>query len=279
MVFTTRGSRAARNSFRGAYPWWPCSAFMLSTHAVFALAVVLVLCLARSSEHGQAVRPERSHLLLQNDGRVDSVAFSPDGHRLAWSKWNRTVATLTWFAGDRLGITSDSLLDCGGIGTYLAFSSDGSLLAVGLPDGRLVLWDTRSWSARSLKIAQGLLVQSAAFAPDGTVMAASDLADQSPRQGPEGRAREGTLQPAQQRRRQRPGNDNRPDAGQYQERRPQQQSEQPAYPCPGPGPRANELARADEPDRLLLHLEVAPHDGHFIPRDSFLDQPPRGLLG
>ncbi len=145
---------------------------MLSTRAVLALAVVLVLCLVTCSERGQAVRPERSHLLLKNNGHLDSVVFSPDGYRLAWSKWNRTVATLAWEAVDRLGITSDTPLDCGGIGTCLAFSADGSLLAVGLRDGRLMLWDTRSWSARSLKLAQGLLVQAAAFAPDGTVMAA-----------------------------------------------------------------------------------------------------------
>jgi len=145
----------------------------LNTRAVLALAVLLLLCLVTSSEHGPAVSPKHSDLLLKDDGRVDSVVFSPDGHRLAWSKWNRTVATLAWEAGDRPGITSDSPLDCGGIGTCLAFSADGSLLAVGLHDGRLMLWDTRSWTARSLKVAPRLLVQSAAFAPDGTVMAAS----------------------------------------------------------------------------------------------------------
>jgi WD40 repeat protein len=134
---------------------------------------VLVLCLVTSGEPGQAVRPERSHLLLENGSHVESVVFSPRDLRLAWSNLNGTVATLAWEVGDGPGVTSDSPLDCGGVGRSLAFSADGSLLAVGLLDGKVMLWDSRSWSARTIEIAPGLSVRSAAFAPDRAVMAAS----------------------------------------------------------------------------------------------------------
>ncbi len=85
-----------------------------------------------------------------------------------------TLASLDLEAGDHPGAISRLAVEDGERGRCLAFSPDGSLLAVGLYDGRVKLWDARSRTWNFLMFEQGSMVRSVAFTPDQMVLAAGN---------------------------------------------------------------------------------------------------------
>ncbi len=113
------------------------------------------------------------------NGIVKSVAFSPNGRRLAiggansipglvpspvLEMWNVSTATL---------ITSQTRSDPGGGYTSVVFSPDGATLGVGGFGGTLEIWDVgRAVRTASIKTAADGAVYAVAFSPDGRTLAA-----------------------------------------------------------------------------------------------------------
>jgi WD40 repeat protein len=108
--------------------------------------------------------------LAGHSGGVTSVAFSPDGTRLASTSKDRTVRIWDPVTG-RLCRTLSGYSDR--VETA-AFSPDGRMLATGDRGRRIRLWDTRSWAEldgpRGGNMAEALSV---AFSPDGRFLAGS----------------------------------------------------------------------------------------------------------
>ena len=97
--------------------------------------------------------------------RAESVAFSPDGKKVALAHLSRRVTLWDVASGERLQILGENMLS--GI---VAFSFDGSKLAGVLPyDGKIKIWDTESGECmRTLEQNKSISV---AFSPDGTKIA------------------------------------------------------------------------------------------------------------
>ena len=101
---------------------------------------------------------------------VDRIAFSPDGHWLAWgagaqiSLWDRrTDAALSWDTRDDPGWNQY------GLGNALTFSPDSRTLATAGARGTVALWDVvaRRRMGRLAQPEDGQRVKSLAFSPDG----------------------------------------------------------------------------------------------------------------
>ncbi len=146
---------------------------------------------------------------------ADSVAFSPDGSRLAAAGWDRRIAifdtgtgaiqrvldtgadilidalafspdgrSLAYPAGDEVRLvdltaTDDHTVDLriDGEVRALAFSPDGRWLAAGLSEGRVTLFDHRArWRSRVFQDLAGY-TESVAFSPDGRWLAAAGYSD------------------------------------------------------------------------------------------------------
>ncbi len=100
-----------------------------------------------------------------NQGIVRSVAFSPDGSRIATGGddgstklWDRDGKPITTINSDQDGVYS------------VAFSPDGSRIATGGYDGSTKLWDRDGKPITSINSNQGI-VNSVAFSPDGSRIA------------------------------------------------------------------------------------------------------------
>ncbi len=142
----------------------------LSRGAVVVLAVALLICIIPTSEDDLGIRSKPTHLLVNLTSSVDVVVYSPDGRSLAWAGWDGPLASLVLEAGAPTETISRVPLDRGEIVGCLAFSPDGSLLAIGLYDGRVKLWNTRSLNSRLIVVTPGSTVKSVAFAPDQSVL-------------------------------------------------------------------------------------------------------------
>ncbi len=127
----------------------------------------------------RVVRAGRSHThdLVQHDG-IGAIAFAPDGSRLAAGDWTGRVAIWDGDLRHRAGILRNVFLapvdpssDSAETVTALAFSPDGSTLAVGGNAGTVQLWDiaTQQPLGPSLPTPGGS-IDTLAFSPDSTML-------------------------------------------------------------------------------------------------------------
>ena len=115
---------------------------------------------------GQANNQLRQ-VLQGHEGSVISVAFSPDGTRLATGSWDDTARIWDVATGKSLA----ALQGHENFVTSVAFSPDGTHLATGSYDDTARIWDIAT--GESIAVLQGheRLVTSVAFSPDGTRLA------------------------------------------------------------------------------------------------------------
>ncbi|RYP12681.1 hypothetical protein DL765_007220 [Monosporascus sp. GIB2] len=98
---------------------------------------------------------------------VISVAFSPDGSRVASGSWDHTVKVWDAATGACL-----STLEGHGDWVYsVAFSPDGSRVASGSRDGTVKVWDAATGACLSTLEGHHRDVTSVAFSPDGSRLA------------------------------------------------------------------------------------------------------------
>uniref|UniRef100_UPI000A797F95 WD40 repeat domain-containing protein n=1 Tax=Streptomyces torulosus TaxID=68276 RepID=UPI000A797F95 len=127
----------------------------------------------------RVVRAGRSHAhdLVQHDG-IGAIAFAPDGSGLAAGDWTGRVAVWDGDLRHRGGILRnvfpapvDASSDSAESITALAFSPDGSTLAVGGDTGTLQLWDTATQQPLGPPLpTPGESIDTLAFSPDSTLL-------------------------------------------------------------------------------------------------------------
>jgi WD40 repeat protein len=103
-------------------------------------------------------------------GGVTTVAFSPDGRRLASAGADGTVRVRDLASGVDV---YPPLKDHGRLVTCVAFSPDGSLLASAGADKRVVLWDAATGKWRRVLEGHTGRVYHVAFSPDGRRLASA----------------------------------------------------------------------------------------------------------
>jgi WD40 repeat protein len=99
---------------------------------------------------------------------VSSIAYSPDGTKIASGSWDKSVMIWDTTTGQLLKRLGDHRAGV----TNISFSPDGQLLAVGTQDGALQLWDLDS-SSLKLKISAlaRFSISGLTFSPDGKTLA------------------------------------------------------------------------------------------------------------
>lgn len=111
------------------------------------------------------------HVLRGHDAAVMTVAFSPDGWRLASGGWDRTVRV--WDLRQPQASAQILATLPGGVWD-VTFSPDGQRLAAGSDDGTIHVWDLRQPQSTPILLSGHQdHVQSVAFSPDGQRLASA----------------------------------------------------------------------------------------------------------
>jgi WD40 repeat protein len=116
------------------------------------------------------VTDERPAVRLEHMGPVWSVAFHPDGKRLATGSADMTVALWAKEDGKRLVIR-----DCGCAVNHVAYNPEGTRLAVGQADGVVTLRDSNNLNVLHSLRGHGTAVGAVAFSKDGKYLASASL--------------------------------------------------------------------------------------------------------
>jgi WD domain, G-beta repeat len=119
---------------------------------------------------------QQRDLLKVIDGpeAVTSVAFSPDGSRIASGSTDNAVQV--WDAATGESITAEPMLGHDNWASEVAFSPDGTRLASGSLDGTIGLWNVATGQPAMEPLqSTSPFVYSVAFSPDGTRIAAAGL--------------------------------------------------------------------------------------------------------
>jgi len=191
-AFWICGQRAASGSrFDLATPppvlrrWWFIGAVLAATVALAATVVALVTGARVGGWLDVALNASGClGVLAEHDSPVQSVAFSSDGALLASGSKDGTVRMWGSADGGMAGWTLPLRLTLlhvhtiptnemeAGYSHDVAFSPDSTVLAIGLPDGRVQLWQASDGTLLHTLQGQSGKVCSLAFSPDGRVLLA-----------------------------------------------------------------------------------------------------------
>jgi WD40 repeat protein len=113
-------------------------------------------------------RPGSQTMLEGHKGRINGVAFSPDGKWIASASWDGTIGL--WQPNGR---NIRFLRGHNGVVWDVAFSRDGRTLASSADDGTIKLWDLASMQEAATLHGHSGPVSGLAFSPDGNYLASA----------------------------------------------------------------------------------------------------------
>jgi WD40 repeat protein/serine/threonine protein kinase/DNA-binding SARP family transcriptional activator len=121
-----------------------------------------------------ALQTSRARLTIPaHQAEVCSVAFSPDGSRLASVSWDGTWKAWDPVTGKQLlsiEIARGEPYEC----PDLAFNPQGDQLAVGIPDGSLKIWDPETGELQRTLTGHTSWFNRVAFSPDGSTLVSAN---------------------------------------------------------------------------------------------------------
>jgi WD40 repeat protein/transcriptional regulator with XRE-family HTH domain len=144
----------------------PERSILLSLQAVFATDTLE----AQNALH-RSILTSRVRKVIHDDSEVWSVAYSPDGTRIATASWDNTAQVWDSDSGQRLLILIGHSESVNGI----AYTPDGKLLATASDDGTAIIWDAETGKELHTLSGHEGAVHDISFSPDGHYLAtASD---------------------------------------------------------------------------------------------------------
>ena len=111
----------------------------------------------------RVVLPQGPRTLKSHTGSIESVAFSPDGQRIATASWDNTARI--WDAKN--GQELQTLKGHTGTVYGVAFSLDGQRIATASADYTARIWDAKSGQELQTLKGHNWPINSVAFSPDG----------------------------------------------------------------------------------------------------------------